>query len=134
MEPLDVSTIRELRANLETNLPHSCNIQSDTGALVDGAHRFVWTDAAVSTPCMLSPVGGTEGMRQDQTSVKSTWQVRFPAETVVSERNRLVVSGRDPVSGLAFGRILIVTSIGGLGRHGEAARIVAARDALPSEL
>lgn len=133
MEPIDAATISEIRGHLAGNLPHSCVIQNDVGVSVDGAHRADWQDT-MTVPCMLSPLGGSEGFRQDQSSIKATWQVRFLAETPVSERNRLVVTGRDPVSGVGFGKILIPTSVGGAGRYGEVARIVLARDATPAEL
>lgn len=122
----------ELRATLAGNLPHACVIQVDEGKLVDGAQRSEWY-GDTSIPCMLTPLTSSEGFRQDQSSIKATWQVRFEAETPVSESNRLIVTTVDPVSGASVTRTLIVVGILA-GRFGEMARMVQARDATPAEL
>src|SRR4051812_4141096 len=95
MEPVDTETVREIRAALESNLPHLCEIQRNTGGLVSGSPRVVWTSAAEPVACMLSPIGGDAGQANDQNQPAATWTVRLPVGTSVAEGNRLLVTGVD---------------------------------------
>jgi hypothetical protein len=131
---IDDQTIRETRALLDENLLHSCDIQTDTGGLVNGAHKPAWTPAGALVPCALSPAGGGGGsMEADQNQAIGTWRVRFQAGTAVTAANRLIVSGVDQLTGAAFSITLMVTSVAAP-MTTEMARVVSARTATKAEL
>lgn len=94
---LDNDTIREVRARLEANLPHSCDIQTDTGAVTPmGGRSVVWTSAAEPVACKLASLGqSAETTRQDKPQQVATWAVRFATDVELTIENRLVVTDDD---------------------------------------
>lgn len=91
---LDAQSILEIKASLDANLPHVCNIQTDNAALdAGGGRKKNWVNAGANVACKLSALGApVESDRNDQKRPLAQWQVRLPAATVVTALNRLIVT------------------------------------------
>lgn len=133
MEPFaTIEALREARARIDANLPHACDIQVDVGTTVAGAQRASWQSAAGGpVSCSLTTLGaGNDSMREDQNQRIETYTVRFSLGTVVTDKNRLVVTGVNALTGEAFSCTLMVTSIVS---PSVVALLVRARDATAAE-
>lgn len=120
----------EIRATLEANLPHICDIQTDEGSEdAAGGHVQSWTSSEEETPCALSEIAPAQlAPRDEQTQSVATWRVRFAAGTAVADGARLIVTGTN--HGLAFSKTLIVLGV----VPSQTATLAQCREAVAAEL
>lgn len=89
------SEITSARDALANALPDTATIRRHTTASDGGGGTTqTWADLA-TTACRISPVGGGEGATDgDRIADESTHIATLPAETDVTESDRLIVAGR----------------------------------------
>lgn len=93
---LTSAQLDRMRATTHAALPETCTIQRKT-AVSDGGGGTTtsWVNQAAGVPCRVAPAGGGEtGTAGDRISDETTHIVTLPAQTEVTEADRLVIAGQ----------------------------------------
>lgn len=110
------STLAQMRAINEDNLPHSCQVYRNTsGYGPGGVVTEGWAAHGAPIPCRAAPMNTTaaaERIAGDQVEALTRYIVAFRHSADVTAEDRLVVTGVNPDGGAWELRLEVVTPPG----------------------
>lgn len=94
MTMLSAAELTQMRADLVTLLPDTCNILSVSLAPDgQGGMTETWGTAYASVSCRLDPIRGSENVTAANLQDFHAYQLTVPYDTTLTEQNRVVHGG-----------------------------------------